>query len=674
MWAFLILAVVSAQIPSLIEFTSNNLLPEGVEYNSGFLVGSVSTGTINRVNNDGSLTLFSAQNVAALLFGSIGLQLDLTRNLLHIANGKFPPEPNVTGVQASYVAVNLSTGEIERSVDLTPYGPPDGTPRMANDLTIDSNGVVYLTDSTGSQIWAVMPDNSAETFVSSPMFDADPQVGIGLNGIEYNPYGDYLIVGKSGSMTTAALYKIDIATQGIGVVTISNGNVAGADGLYFDPTTYNILYVVGDGHAYKVQSTDDWNSATILQMIDAPQTCITPTTGVYVGSNLYVNCANQFGPGPYSIEQINFPSLPIPKSIAVNSPGLLPEGIEYDGISFLISSIAMGKISRVMNDGTLPIFAAANINEGLFQSLGLHVANGLLHVANARFPADASTSAIQSAYVAINLTTGSIVRWADLTPYGPPDTPRFANDLCVDSNGNAYVTDSMGSQIWMVNATTGMAESFVNSSLFDLDPDVGFGLNGIECHPDGFLLVGKMGTPSTAELFKVSMEDRSIHTITLSADISGADGVIFDPRTYDVLYIVGDGNVYVLETSNKWNTANRIESITVAETCITPTTATFVGDKLYVSCASGFSEGPYYVEEVPLSSSSSSTNFFETATFYYILGAIIVVIAVGLFLLYRRRKSSGPDIDMDTVDIRPTYARLGDKGKEKDKASGWLPS
>jgi len=262
-----------------------------------------------------------------------------------------------------------------------------------------------------------------------------------------------------------------------------------------------------------------------------------------------------------------------------------------------------------------------------------------------------------------------VVRWADLTPYGPAGQSRFANDLTIDAQGNAYLTDSMGSQIWQVTPE-GIASTFVNDSRFDLDPTVGFGLNGIEYHPKGYLLVGKMGTSVSAALFKVGIQDRIVNQVKLRGDISGADGIIFKPNNSNILYVVGDTYVYEVESTDDWSSAT-VTKTTVPSTCITPTTATFVGSQLFVNCGNQFGVGPYSIERVDFSSSSSSGSI-DTALILYIVLPIVVVSAIIGSVWYRYRKPAPQDIDMD-VDNRPGYERLEGSWKTKIRTTGAKP-
>lgn len=70
------------------------------------------------------------------------------------------------------------------------------------------------------------------------------------------------------------------------------------------------------------------------------------------------------------------------------------------------------------------------------------------------------------------------------------DEKTFAEDVTVDAEGNAYVTDVKGSKIWKVGVNEELL-STIRSPLFTSKEWYKnlFTLNGIIYHPEGYLLV-----------------------------------------------------------------------------------------------------------------------------------------------------------------------------------------
>ncbi|XP_057782217.1 uncharacterized protein LOC131000361 [Salvia miltiorrhiza] len=105
------------------------------------------------------------------------------------------------------------------------------------------------------------------------------------------------------------------------------------------------------------------------------------------------------------------------------------------------------------------------------------------------------------ALAAYDLTTWNRLFHTQLA--GPEGKKTFADDVAVDAEGNAYVTDAKGSKLWKVGVN-GELLSTIESPLFiqkewylNL-----IGLNGIVYHPNGYLLV--VHTLS-GKLFKVEI-------------------------------------------------------------------------------------------------------------------------------------------------------------------------
>jgi hypothetical protein len=126
-----------------------------------------------------------------MLMSVLGLQIDKTRNHLHMCNnnaaaawGGVPSD-----FYTSLVTADLTTGAILSSVDVSAIGPQG--PKFGNDLTVDKDGNVYMTDSFNPQIWKISTDGVASQFATDPRWYRETG-GVGLNGIDYHPDG-YII-------------------------------------------------------------------------------------------------------------------------------------------------------------------------------------------------------------------------------------------------------------------------------------------------------------------------------------------------------------------------------------------------------------------------------------------------------------------------------------------------
>lgn len=95
----------------------------------------------------------------------------------------------------------------------------------------------------------------------------------------------------------------------------------------------------------------------------------------------------------------------------------------------------------------------------------------------------------------------------------------FADDVAVDEQGNAYVTDAKASQIWKVDVN-GKLVNTITSPLFT--PPGWYNnlvaLNGIVYHPDGFLIA--IHTFS-GYLYKIDLTNGDVSNQVTVIDVSG---------------------------------------------------------------------------------------------------------------------------------------------------------
>jgi len=211
--------------------------------------------------------------------------------------------------------------------------------------------------------------------------------------------------------------------------------------------------------------------------------------------------------------------MPIPERIVAQRGGFIPEGIEYDNLynRFLTGSIADGSIYAIGTDGSLHVVVD---DPELEASVGIEVdeqRNRLL-VANASIEA-AEGGASLGVY---QLNTGQRLAMIDLAgviPDRPADASHFANDVAVSRFGEIYVTDTRMNIIYKV-------DNYYRASVFlDLGRDSGLNINGIEYHPNGYLLVV---SPGTGQLLRIPVNDpESWSFVDLELPATGGDGLVW---------------------------------------------------------------------------------------------------------------------------------------------------
>jgi len=254
----------------------------------------------------------------------------------------------------------------------------------------------------------------------------------------------------------------------------------------------------------------------------------------------------------------------LPDRIDVAREGFFPEGIEYDaaGGRFLLGSLAEGTIFAVADDGAIAPFIE---DADLLSSVGIHIdaAGGRLLVPNVDrgVLAGEEPQGPAISLLAYDLASGERLFFTDLSTFDP-EARHFANDVTVDPDGNAYVTDSFSPVIYKVDPQ-GEASIFLQNDAFASEQ---FGLNGIDYHPDGYLLVAKA---DEGALFKVPLDDpEAFSRVELDAPVSGADGIVLRPD--GALAVVGQPqSVFLVRSEDGWQTASIVETASLEQPATT---------------------------------------------------------------------------------------------------------
>lgn len=266
----------AAQDADSITLVYEALHPEGIEYHDGAMfVSSLTEGDVFRVEMDGSIEQFTDDE---RLVSSNGLWVDAENSRLLVANadvGVSYHSSEETAYQLSALGVyDLKTGAALDYYDLSVLLPGS---QFANDMTMDDDGNIYLTNSFAPAIYRIDAQGEAAVWLTAETFAGE---GFQLNGIVYHPDG-YLIVARS---TAGELYKIPIENPAE-FSQIEVDPIMGADGLVLDDM--GVLYVVTGEGAYIVESADDWQTGTVVAT-SAPPSIGTYTTGVLVAGDLWV--------------------------------------------------------------------------------------------------------------------------------------------------------------------------------------------------------------------------------------------------------------------------------------------------------------------------------------------------------------------------------------------------
>jgi sugar lactone lactonase YvrE len=273
-----------------------------------------------------------------------------------------------------------------------------------------------------------------------------------------------------------------------------------------------------------------------------------------------------------------------PAEITFTEENLFPEGIEWDVASkrFLVSSLVRGSIGQVSDDGTYREW----INDpDIPSTIGIHIDQPrqrlLVAVSDPGVSSKSSEETLRAlaGLAAYDLISGERLFYTRLDAL-LPDMSHFANDIAVDKQGSAYVTDSFTGVIYKVNKE-GEGSIFFQSAALDPAPGA-FGLNGIDYDTRGYLIVAKS---DEGKLLRFPLNKPSEYTeIEVPTDLPNPDGLYL--KNNKELVVVNNANgsdnakVVTLTSTNKW------ASTQVADTyqtgAVFPTTATVRQGQVYV--------------------------------------------------------------------------------------------
>jgi sugar lactone lactonase YvrE len=266
----------------------------------------------------------------------------------------------------------------------------------------------------------------------------------------------------------------------------------------------------------------------------------------------------------------------LPASITINTPGLSPEGIEYDTKNnrFLVGSITQGTVFVVGNDGTLTPFIQ---DPDLKSSVGIEVdeeRNRLL-VANSDAAAFGGQVPGHAKLGVYDLATGARIAMVDLGALGPEGAKaHFANDITVGKDGSIYVTDSLARSIFKVDAAYAPS-IFLPNAFANKKEHV---LNGIVYLDSGALIVGES---VEGKLLLVPESDPNAFTeVALPEPVKGVDGLVWGANG-TLLVVRNDDStrVVALRSEDGWKSAAAAGTGTFTGQA---TTGAVAGDAVFV--------------------------------------------------------------------------------------------
>jgi len=284
--------------PAVYNVTEDNISPEGIEYvpdDNKFVIGSTTNGTVRSITPNGTISILVSDT--RISTGTYGIQYFKGNIYIVTTNSSALPTRGGTyspgNVQAALTVANATTGAITRFVDLTPFG--NASNMWANDLTVASDGQVFITDPAGSQVWRVDTNNFVQNY-PDPLFRLN-QTGLSVNGI--TPVSNYLVTCATGS---GIIYKLQRQSSLL-VSLVANLRLPGCDGIRVTNKSPPTLVFSTRNTIYEVASMDNFESAYVVQSVNTTYSAVSTSALVPNNNQQIVYSLNRRTVAPYPIER-----------------------------------------------------------------------------------------------------------------------------------------------------------------------------------------------------------------------------------------------------------------------------------------------------------------------------------------------------------------------------------
>lgn len=279
--------------PNSIKIESIAQNPEGIEFDKNdntFLLSSQNADPIIKINLDGTFKQFTKGEKFPL--STAGLHIDYDRNRLLVAafdsNELFDENPATKGV--SYLRIyNLETGNLEQDINLS-FLVPNAKSYFANDITVDNNGNVYISDWYAKVVYKVDLNGTPSVFWKNKT-----SIPSGPNGIDFHPDGFLLVsildISSSFLYIDYGLVKIPLNDpQAAQLVNITDTNYHGFDGMVINANG-NVIGITNNGKTgggnvlMELKGIGDWSSANVINLKaikESTTVAVTPENKYYV--------------------------------------------------------------------------------------------------------------------------------------------------------------------------------------------------------------------------------------------------------------------------------------------------------------------------------------------------------------------------------------------------------
>ncbi len=271
-----------------IALKGNSVFPEGIVTlpNNDILVGGFGDGSIQRIDKDNNVSFFSQPGQNGMVI-AVGFHLDVKNNRLWVANFNFKTESGNPGSQ--FKVFDYTTGKLLKTI-------PEKFIEVAffNEVTMDTNGKVFVSDTFGPHIWSSsFESTNADHFVTNDLLKNSEQP-FGLNGLTITPDKKFLIASVMNRTIKGdgKLVKIDLSNKKVTPIELKNreavNSFSGSDGMFFHKGQLIMVNVYSSsGAIFTADFNKDYSEAT-LQIKDKYQSVYDrPTASTIRNGKLY---------------------------------------------------------------------------------------------------------------------------------------------------------------------------------------------------------------------------------------------------------------------------------------------------------------------------------------------------------------------------------------------------
>jgi len=281
-----------------------------------------------------------------------------------------------------------------------------------------------------------------------------------------------------------------------------------------DPGNYNIEYNLACGYALAGRADE---SVVFLEKL------IEKGVGLNFDADSDFNSIRETDVYKSALLKVEKAKEPIHNSelaYVIPEKDLIPEGIAYDpvGDAFYLGSIYKSKILKIERDGTVTEFKSQG-EDGLVSMIGMKVENEGKYLwacscygyQKDNIPKEKLGTAMLYKF---DLSNGEVAGKWEL----PQSENHFMNDVVLNSDNDAFMTDSHVPGVYMVNHVKEKIEKFIDLEGFNYP-------NGIALSDNENLIYIATGN----EIAVVDIRDKSISTLTHPENIitGNCDGLYF---------------------------------------------------------------------------------------------------------------------------------------------------